>query len=728
MNASVIEAPPAASDREPAEAIATRAGLPYPQGATWDGKGVNFSLFSAASEAVDLCLFDKPGDRAESQRIRISERTNGVWHVYLPDARPGQLYGYRVHGPYEPSRGLRFNPHKLLLDPYAKAIGRELTWADELFGYKIGDPAQDLSFDERDSAPFAPLGLVTNSSFDWQGERRPRIALQDTVIYEAHVRGLTKLHPGIPEGERGTYKAVASDAVMSHLRKIGVTTVELMPVHHFVHDRHLLEKGLRNYWGYNTLGFFAPEPTYSSERHAEGVLCEFKEMVRRLHNAGFEVILDVVYNHTAEGNQAGPTLSFRGIDNLEYYRTPPDDPRYYKDFTGCGNTLNMVSPHSLQFMMDSLRYWVTEMHIDGFRFDLASALARGLMDVNHLGPFFDTLYQDPTLATAKLIAEPWDLGEGGYQVGNFPVGWMEWNGRYRDCVRKFWKGDTGLHSEVAARLEGSSDLYGHSGRLPTASVNFVTAHDGFTLHDLASYQQKHNEANGDDNRDGTDDNNSWNCGAEGPTDDPAILELRERHKRNLWTTLMLSQGIPMICSGDESGRTQGGNNNAYCQDNPVAWLDWKWEAREKRFFDFVCRVDAILRAHPNFRRRRHSSTTSVRWFRSDGKDMATEDWETGGWMRTLGMYLDGQGPEIADAEGRRILDDDFLLLLNAHHELVEFRVPSALARRKWQVELDTARPEASAEDSPIVLRMEGRSMIVLRAKARRRKPPAGSPA
>jgi isoamylase len=728
MNATTLEPPSDTSTRPSAEEIQTRAGLPYPQGATWDGKGVNFSLFSAASDAVDLCLFEKPTDRAESHRIRITERTNGVWHIYLPDAKPGQLYGYRVHGAYEPARGLRFNPNKLLLDPYAKAIGRELTWADELFAYKIGDPSQDLSFDDRDSAPFAPLALVTNSSFDWGDERRPRIALQDTVIYEAHVRGLTQLHPDIPESDRGTYKAVASKAVIAHLQRIGVTTVELMPVQHFLHDRHLLEKGLRNYWGYNTLGFFAPEPTYSSDRRAEGVLSEFKEMVKHLHNAGFEVVLDVVYNHTAEGNQAGPTLSFRGIDNMEYYRALPEDPRYYKDFTGCGNTLNMVSPHSLQFLMDSLRYWVTEMHVDGFRFDLASALARGLMDVNHLGPFFDTLYQDPTLATTKLIAEPWDLGEGGYQVGNFPVGWMEWNGRYRDCVRKFWKGDAGLHSEIAARLEGSSDLYGHSGRLPTASVNFVTAHDGFTLNDLVSYQQKHNEANGEENRDGADDNNSWNCGAEGPTDDPAVLELRERQKRNLWTTLMLSQGIPMICSGDEFGRTQGGNNNAYCQDNPITWLNWKWDESQRKLFDFVCRIARILRSHPSFRRRRHSSTESVRWFRSDGKDMAIEDWETGGWMRTLGMYLDGEGPEIADAEGHRVLDDDFLLLLNAHHELVKFRVPESLAGSNWRLELDTARPEAPVRAAPGTLRLQGRSMIVLRARSRKQEAAAATSA
>jgi len=698
-------------------------GTPYPQGATWDGKGVNFSLFSAASEAVDLCLFDGPDATAESSRIRIRERTNGVWHVYVPDVKPGQLYGYRVHGPYEPARGLRFNPNKLLLDPYAKAIGRKLKWADEVFGYKIGDPREDLSFDDRDSAPFAPLAVVIDSSFDWGNENRPNVSWPETVIYETHVRGFTKLHPHIPENIRGTYKAMASDAVIGHLKALGITTVELMPVHYFLDDRHLLERGLRNYWGYNTIGFFAPEETYSSDRDGVKAVWEFKEMVRRLHNAGFEVVLDVVYNHTAEGSHTGPTLSFRGIDNMAYYRTVADNPRYYMDYTGCGNTLNMVTPHSLQFLMDSLRYWVIEMHVDGFRFDLASALARELKEVNQLGPFFDTLYQDPTLATTKLIAEPWDLGEGGYQVGNFPVRWTEWNGRYRDCVRKFWKGDMGLHSEIATRLQGSADLYEHTGRLPWASINFVTAHDGFTLNDLVSYQEKHNEANKDDNRDGTDDNNAWNCGVEGPTDDPSIVSLRERQKRNLWSTLLLSQGVPMICSGDECSRTQKGNNNAYCQDNELAWFDWKWDDARTRFFKFACSVVALRRAHPSFRRRKYkgegadqaTSHESVRWFRADGKDMQSDDWENGGWMRTLGMYMDAGAPEIRDPAGREVEDDNHLVLLNAHSEPVNFKIPRSLSKLKWRVELDTAQPDSPAgrKLARRTITIEGRSLVVL---------------
>ena len=486
----------------------------------------------------------------------------------------------------------------------------------------------DLSaFDERDSAPYAPLAVITDSTFDWGDEKRPNISWSETIIYEAHVRGLTKLHPDIPENIRGTYKAMASEPIIAHLKSLGITTVELMPVHHFLHDRYLLERGLSNYWGYNTLGFFAPEASYSSDRDGVAAVKEFKEMVKRLHKAGFEVVLDVVYNHTAEGNQAGPTLSFRGIDNMAYYRTVAEDPRHYMDYTGCGNTLNMVTPHSLQFLMDSLRYWVTEMHVDGFRFDLASALARELKEVNQLGPFFDTLYQDPTLATTKLIAEPWDVGEGGYQVGNFPVRWTEWNGRYRDHVRKFWKGDMGLHSEIATRLQGSADLYEHTGRLPSASINFVTAHDGFTLNDLVTYQEKHNEANKDENRDGSDDNNAWNCGVEGPTDDPSIIELRERQKRNLWSTLLLAQGVPMICSGDEYGRTQKGNNNAYCQDNEVAWFDWKWSERQEDFFrSRLPRGPSAPGDHPSFRRRRFknddpetpAARESVRWFRADG--------------------------------------------------------------------------------------------------------------
>jgi len=704
------------------------AGVPFPQGATWDGRGVNFSVFSESSDMVELCLFEGT-DQAKEERIRFRERTNGVWHIYIPGLKPGQLYGYRAQGPYEPEKGLRFNRHKLLLDPYAKAIGRELKWDDSLFGYQLGHADTDLSFDERDSAAFAPLGMVIDPAFDWSGEQRPKISWQDTVIYEAHVRGMTRLHPEVPEEQRGTYAGLASEPVLRHLRELGVTAVELMPVHHFLQEKHLLDRGLANYWGYNTLSYFAPEPSYAADRRRPGnVLREFKEMVKRLHNAGFEVILDVVYNHTAEGNQAGPTLSYRGLDNAAYYRTVADQPRYYMDYTGCGNTLNMVHPHSLQLLMDSLRYWVSEMHIDGFRFDLAAALARELKDVDQLGAFFDTIYQDPTLAAVKLIAEPWDLGEGGYQVGKFPPGWAEWNGKYRDTVRKFWKGEMGLHSEIATRLSGSSDLYEHTGRLPSAGINFVTAHDGFTLRDLVSYDHKHNEANKEENKDGTDDNNSWNCGHEGETQDPAALELRERQKRNLWCTLLFAQGVPMICGGDELSRTQQGNNNAYCQDNELSWTHWDLNERARAFLDFARRVVRFRRDHGNFRRRSFyekdaavgAHPDSVRWFRSDGKPMAAPDWEDGGWMRTIGMFLGGDAPEIRTAGGGPARDADFLLLLNAHHEAVEFRAPAGLEPNSWEVVFDTAQPDPQAARRTVrksrKLPLAGRSFVMLAGK------------
>lgn len=705
------------------------AGSPFPQGATWDGKGVNFALFAESATAVELCLFDQPSDKHESKRIRLTEKTGDVWHVYLPELGPGQLYGYRVHGPYEPAAGLRFNPNKLLLDPYAKAIGRPLKWSNELFGYKIGAPDGDLSFDERDSAPFAPLGIVIDASFDWSGEQRPIVPWHETIIYETHVRGITETHPDVPEELRGTYAGLATPPIIAHLKKLGITTIELMPVHHFLHDRHLVDKKLRNYWGYNTLNFFSPEPFYADDpaKPAE-VVREFKQMVKDLHTAGFEVILDVVYNHTAEGNENGPTLSFRGIDNRSFYRTVQDNPRYYMDYTGCGNTLNLVHPHSLQLLMDSLRYWVTEMHIDGFRFDLASALARELRDVNQLGPFFDIIYQDPTLTPIKLIAEPWDLGEGGYQVGNFPVGWTEWNGRYRDSVRRFWKGDEGLFSELATRLHGSADLYERSRRLPSASINFVCAHDGFTLHDLVTYNGKHNEANLDDNRDGTDDNASWNCGAEGETDDTEIVALRERQKRNLWSTLLFSQGVPMISGGDELGRTQRGNNNGYCQDNDLTWYNWATDEKQKAFFDFACRVTQFRKAHPNFRRRSfyeagieasHRSE-SVHWFRADGERMTDEDWGSG-WIRILGVHLAGDAPEIRDGRGERVRDQNFFMILNAHYEPGKFVLPVELAPGKWKVMFDTAAPDLPAEGKVLaedrVVPMESRSFLVLSHEA-----------
>ncbi len=700
------------------------AGSPFPRGATWNGRGVNFSLFSEGSEFVELCLFDASGQN--ETRIRIRERTGGAWHIFLPDVVPGQLYGYRVHGPYEPAKGLRFNPNKLLLDPYAKVIGRELRWADELFGYTVGHPDGDLKCDERDSAAFAPLAAVVDGSFDWSGESRPVIQAHETIIYEAHVRGMTMLHPDVPEALRGTFAGMSSEPIIRHLQQLGITALELMPVHYFVDDRHLVDQRLRNYWGYNTLGFFALEPRYASNRQVPcEVVNEFKGMVKALHNAGIEVILDVVYNHTAEGNHAGPTLSFRGIDNLAYYRTVPGDPRHYMDYTGCGNTLNMVHPHSIQLLMDSLRYWVTEMHIDGFRFDLASALARELKDVDHLGAFFDTIYQDPTIAPVKLIAEPWDLGDGGYQVGNFPVGWMEWNGKYRDVIRRFWKGDMGLHSEIATRLAGSADLYESTRRPPSASVNFVTAHDGFTLQDLVSYEQKHNEANGEDNRDGADDNHTWNCGVEGPTQDATILDLRERQKRNFWCALMLAQGEPMISGGDELSRTQCGNNNGYCQDSALSWHHWDLDERRRGFLDFAKRVSAYRKQHPNFHRYAfydhdpdavHPDKNIV-WFRADGKRMEATDWEDGGWMRTLGMYLNGMAPEIRNSAGNCAQDNDFLLLLNAHHEPVAFRISYQLHHSGWRVAFDTARPDLPLEKEVVkrnrVFDMAPRSFVVL---------------
>ena len=669
-------------------------------------------------------MFDASG--GAERRVRIRERTSGAWHLYLPGIEPGQLYGYRVYGPYDPERGLRFNPNKLLLDPYAKAIGRKLEWADDLFGYTVGDPAADLAFDARDSAPYAPLAAVVDPAFDWSGETRPSHQAHCAVIYEAHVRGMTMQHPDVPEALRGTYAGMASPPVIAHLQRLGITAIELMPVQYFLDDRHLLDQGLRNYWGYNTLGFFAPQPTYASNPHTpRDVIREFKQMVKDLHIAGIEVILDVVYNHTAEGNQLGPTLSFRGIDNLAYYRTVPDDARHYMDYTGCGNTLNMMHPHSLQLLMDSLRYWVTEMHVDGFRFDLASALARELKDVDKLGAFFDTIYQDPTIAPAKLIAEPWDLGEGGYQVGNFPHGWMEWNGKYRDTVRRFWKGDMGLHSEIATRLAGSADLYETTRRPPSSSVNFVTAHDGFTLQDLVSYESKHNEANGEQNRDGADDNHTWNCGVEGPTDDLEIVELRERQKRNLWCALMLAQGVPMISGGDELSRTQHGNNNGYCQDSALSWYGWELDDRARGFLHFAQRVNAYRREHANLHRYAfydidpdavHPDTNIV-WFRADGRRMEPSDWDDGGWMRTLGMFLNGMAPEIRDNAGQCSQDKDFLLLLNAYHEPVAFRVSYELYRSGWKVAFDTARPNLPVEREAVkrnrIVDMAPRSFVVL---------------
>jgi glycogen operon protein len=674
-------------------------GRPYPLGATWDGAGVNFALFAEHAHKVELCLFESSEARTETQRITLPEQTDQVWHAYLPDVQPEQLYGYRVHGPYEPARGHRFNPSKIVLDPYAKAIGRDLCWDDALFGYRIGDPAADLSCDTRDSAPFAPLAAVIDPAFTWGDDRPPRTPWHKTLIYELHVKGFSQRLPGVPDRLQGTYAGLASEAAIRHLTDLSVTAVELMPVHHHVDDRHLVEKGLANYWGYNTLAFLAPDLRYASVPSARESIHQFKMMVRALHAAGLEVILDVVYNHTAEGNQLGPTLSMRGIDNASYYRLSPNDPRFYMDFTGCGNTLNMVHPRVLQLIMDSLRYWVLEMHVDGFRFDLASTLARELHAVNKLGAFFDIIHQDPVLSQMKLIAEPWDVGEGGYQVGNFPVLWTEWNGKYRDSVRRFWKGDGGTVSEFASRLSGSSDLYAQSGRMPYASINFITCHDGFTLQDLVSYNGKHNQANGENNRDGANDNNSWNCGAEGPTRDAAIRTLRARQKRNLLATLLLSQGVPMICGGDELSHTQKGNNNAYCQDNELTWLNWELNDEQKDFLEFVKRVARTWREQPVLQRRtffqgrriRGSDIKDLSWFEPSGKEMSDEAWNAG-FVRCLGVRLAGDVIADVDERGEPIRGETLLLLLNAHHEAIPFTLPATRAEHHWESLLDTAEP------------------------------------
>ncbi|MFW5969001.1 MAG: glycogen debranching protein GlgX [Halofilum sp. (in: g-proteobacteria)] len=667
-------------------------GEPYPLGATWDGEGVNFALFSENAEGVELCLFDSAGN--ETDRVPVSMQTDLVWHCYLPEARPGQYYGYRVHGPYAPEEGHRFNAHKLLIDPYAKAIEGRLRWTDAHFGYIVGDPDEDLSFDTRDNAADMPRCKVIDPAFTWGEDRRPNTPWHETVIYEMHVRGFTMLSHRVPEPLRGTYAGLASEPMIAYLRRLGVTAVELMPVHASVTGRQLAEQGLTNYWGYDSIGYFAPERSYAGS----GTSAEFKTMVKRLHSAGIEVILDVVYNHTAEGSHLGPTLSFRGIDNAVYYRLDPENGRYYLDFTGTGNTLNMRQPRVLQVIMDSLRYWVTEMHVDGFRFDLASALARELYEVDRLGTFFEIIHQDPVLSQVKLIAEPWDLGEGGYQVGNFPPGWTEWNGQYRDVVRSFWRGDPGCIGSLATRIAGSSDLYASGGRRPVASINFVTCHDGFTLADLVSYDRKHNEANGEDNRDGSDHNLSWNHGVEGPTDDPEIRALRERQKRNFLATLLLSQGVPMLLAGDEIGRSQKGNNNAYCQDNEISWIDWDLSRQSEELLEFVRHLIRIRRDHPVFRRRhffqgepvRADGRKDVTWLRPDGREMKDDDWDRAD-THWLAMFLLGEGLEEYDARNNRQLDDNFLLLLNAAPETVEFHLPRRPGHAAWETLVDSAR-------------------------------------
>jgi len=699
-------------------------GDPYPLGASWTGVGVNFAIFSAHATRVELCLFDRPDATKESERIPLVEQTDMVWHAFLPDARPNQLYGYRVYGPYDPAAGHRFNPNKVVMDPYAKSVARTVRWADEMFGYTVGHPDGDLALDERDNAEFAPLAAVVDPAFTWGDDRPPRTPWHNTVIYEMHVRGFSKLHPALPERLRGTYEALTTEPVLDHLKKLGVTAVELMPVHHHARDRYLEERRLTNYWGYNSFGFFAPERRLAASTSPAGAMREFKRMVRALHAAGLEIILDVVYNHTAEGNHLGPTLSLKGIDNRSYYRLVTDDLRHYMDFTGCGNTLNMQCPQVLQLIMDSLRYWVLEMHVDGFRFDLASALARELFDVDRLAAFFDIIHQDPVLSQVKLIAEPWDLGQGGYQVGNFPVLWTEWNGKYRDTVRKFWRGDTGTVSELATRLSGSNDLYARSGRRPYASINFVTAHDGFTLHDLVSYNEKHNEANLEDNRDGENQNLSWNCGAEGPTDNPEIVALRERQKRNFMTTLLLSQGVPMISHGDELGRTQRGNNNAYCQDNEMSWIAWNLDADRRALLSFTSKLIHFRLSQPALRRRRYFQGRSIRggevkdvaWLAPDGREMTDGLWNADS-VHSLGMLLNGNAIEEVDERGNPVVGDTLLVLLNGHSDPVQFRLPPLDEKHQWRRVIDTFDGAVVGErnfKAGSTLPLQGRSIAVFR--------------
>ncbi len=716
---------PVGSDTAPAPVAVPWPGRPYPLGATFDGAGTNFALFSEVADRVDLCLFDA---RGRETRYPLPETTGHVWHGYIPTITPGQRYGYRVHGQWRPGEGRRCNPAKLLLDPYAKAVAGSVTWHPACYPYRPGNPDRR---DDRDSARYVPRSVVVNPFFDWTEDHPPRRPLHDSVIYEVHVRGFTMTHPRIPDRLRGTYAGLAHPAAIQHLKDLGVTTVELMPVHQFIHDQTLADRGLRNYWGYSSIGFLAPHNEYASTGQSGEQVGEFKAMVRSLHQAGIEVILDVVYNHTAEGNHLGPMLAMKGIDNEAYYRLTGDDRRFYMDYTGTGNSLNVRHPQVLQLIMDSLRYWVLEMHVDGFRFDLASTLARELHDVDRLSAFFDLIHQDPVISQVKLIAEPWDVGEGGYQVGNFPVLWSEWNGRYRDTARDFWRGEPGAMADFAYRLTGSSDLYEGTGRRPHASINFVTAHDGFTLADLVSYNEKHNEANGEDNRDGESHNRSWNCGAEGPTDDPAILALRRRQQRNLLATMLLSQGVPMLLGGDEIGRSQRGNNNAYCQDGPISWFDW--EHADKALLRFTTRLIAFRRQHPVFLRRRFfqgqpihgSDLADIEWFTTDGIEMAEEDWGQG-YVRDLGVLLSGDAIPSRDLRGEAILDDTFYLVFNARDEAIEATLPADRGEC-WTVILNTVdedafRDDAFRDDGAQVapggtVLAEARSIVVLRRVA-----------
>jgi len=697
-------------------------GHPYPLGAHWDGKGVNFALYAENATGVDLCLFDATDDRKSSEQIPVNEVSHHVWHIYIPDLKPGQLYGYRVYGPYDPESGHRFNPNKLLIDPYAKAIAGTLQWHDAVFGYQVGHPEEDMSFSDVDSAPYIPKSVVIDHNYEWGDDAPPKIPYHLTIIYETHVKGFTRLHPQIPEEIRGTYAAIAHPVTIKYLKDLGINAIELMPVHHFISERNLYEQGLTNYWGYNSVGFFAPDVRYSSSGIRGEQVFEFKNMVKELHKAGIEVILDVVYNHTGEGNHMGPTVSFRGVDNASYYRLT-EDRRFYMDYTGTGNTLNAQQPGVLRLIMDSLRYWILEMHVDGFRFDLAATLARELHEVDRLGSFFDIIHQDPVISQVKLIAEPWDIGEGGYQVGKFPPGWAEWNGKYRDCVRDFWRGAHSMLGEFALRFTGSPDLYKNDYRRPTASINFVTAHDGFTLHDLVSYNQKHNEANGEGNNDGESHNRSWNCGVEGPTDDPEIIELRQKQKRNLLTTLFLSQGVPMLVAGDEISRTQSGNNNAYCQDNEVSWINW--EKADTDLLNFTRKLIQLYRTHHVFSRRRWFQGMPVKgmglediaWFLPQGIEMNEMNWKND-FAKSLGVYLNGHGLRSVDEKGEKIIDNDFYIIFNAYEDTLNYTLPSEKYGDKWVKVLDT-HENYIKEDGEVfhareVVKVEGRSVVLLK--------------
>jgi isoamylase len=706
-------------------AFNTHPGNSYPLGATWDGNGVNFALFAENATGVELCLFNTVEDEKENHTIKFQERTHHIWHVYIPGLSPGQLYAFRVQGPYEPTQGHRFNANKLLLDPYAKAIAGHIEWDDSLFGYTVGHQSEDLSMSTTDSAPFLPKCVVISNDFDWEGDAQLKIPYHKTIIYEVHIKGFTQRHPDIPENIRGTYAAISHPVTIDYLKKLGVTAIELMPVHFFVADRHLKERGLTNYWGYNTIGFFAPEVRYSSSGVLGEQVIEFKTMVKTLHKAGIEVILDVVYNHTAEGNHLGPTLSFKGVDNASYYRLVDDDKRYYNDYTGTGNTLNANLPNVLRLMMDSLRYWIIDMHVDGFRFDLAATLARELHEVDSLSAFFDIIYQDPTISQVKLIAEPWDIGEGGYMVGKFPPGWAEWNGKYRDCIRDYWRGVDSVLGEFAERFTGSSDLYKGDYRTPTASINFITAHDGFSLFDLVSYNEKHNDANGEENKDGENHNRSWNCGEEGPTENAEINKLRARQKRNFLTTLFLSQGVPMLLSGDEIGKTQQGNNNAYCQDNEISWIDWL--KKDEDLLDFTKRVIQIRKEHPVFCRRgwfqgrpfKGKGLEDIAWFLPEGDDMTEKNWAVD-FAKSLAIFLNGKGIHFPGPQGEKIVDDNFYVIFNAHHESLYYKLPDVKYGKSWSKILDTSLDSFSTDETvyqPLsVIEASGRAILLLQSK------------